>query len=96
MSTGIKSILNHQLTIDNSCKEPIKQPPINAVDRIADSLVKEYANPGFRRWYCGIIYEFGIQQVFEWQSRAKEGKEPAKLFSAYVKEARIYKKRPLQ
>jgi hypothetical protein len=66
--------------------------PIDAVDMLADELVAEYSNPNFRAWYCGIIYEFGSSKVWEWRRRAAEGKEPAKLFSKYVKDARIYRK----
>ena len=63
---------------------------IAVVDRIADELVKEYNNQGFRRWYCGVIQEFGFTKVNEWQRRSKEGREPGKLFSMYVKDARKY------
>jgi hypothetical protein len=61
---------------------------MSEVDSLADLLVEAYDNSQYRRWYCKIIYEFGIPQVQEWFRRAKEGKEPAKLFTAYVNQAR--------
>lgn len=91
MPNDIKSILKSQLPIDKSSVIPSKQLPIEAVDRLADEIVEEYSNPGFRQWYCGVIYQFGFSQVAEWRARAKEGREPARLFSKYVKEARSFR-----
>jgi hypothetical protein len=91
MTIDIKTILSSQLPIDNSVKKSIKQLPIDAVDKLADELVATYKNPSFRQWYCGVIYEFGFAQVSEWRERSKEGREPAKLFSKYVKDTRLYK-----
>jgi len=88
--TELKNLLP-QLPIDNSGKTITKQLPIDAVDKVADELVSEYSNSGFRQWYCGVIYEFGFDKVHEWKRRASEGREPAKLFSKYVKDARSYK-----
>lgn len=90
MTTSIHKILSQYPTDNSKDKPSFKQPPIDAVDRIVDALVREYDNPGFRRWYCGVVYEFGPAQFEEWRRRASEGKEPAKLFSKYVKEARTY------
>lgn len=64
--------------------------PVAAVDELADELVKEYSNDLYRRWYCGIIYEFGFATVNEWRTRAASGKQPARLFSKYVRDARTY------
>lgn len=72
--------------------KPIKQLPIEQVDELADELVRAYGNPVFRVWYCGVIYEFGLAKVHEWKGRAAEGKEPGKLFSKYVQDARRYRK----
>lgn len=63
---------------------------IDVVDKIADELAKDYNNLRFRNWYCGVIYQFGPNKVHEWQIRSREGNEPAKLFSKYVKDARAY------
>jgi hypothetical protein len=90
VATELKDLLP-ELPDDNSGESFFKQPPIDAVDRIADALVSEYHNPEWRRWYCAVIYEFGPVRVYEWQQRAREGKWPAKLFSKYVKEARTYR-----
>lgn len=89
MTNDIKSIISH-LPIDSSSNKIIKQLPIDAVDKLADELVIEYSNPKFRQWYCGVIYQFGFAQISEWRGRSKEGKEPAKLFSKYVKDARSH------
>lgn len=85
-----KYINKHHLSIDSSGITLVKHIPINSVDRIADSLVREYDNPQWRKWYCGVIYEFGLSKIEEWRIKAKEGKSPSKLFSLYVSEARKY------
>lgn len=92
MATDLKSILSSQLPIDNSGSIPNKQLSIDAVDKLADELVTDYNNVQFRQWYCGVIYQYGYAQVSEWRNRAKEGREPAKLFSKYVKDARTFKR----
>lgn len=93
MTIDLKTILKDHLVADISGnKLPVKQLPIDAVDRIADSLVSEYVNPEWRKWYCGVIYEFGPAQVEEWRKRADDGKVPAKLFTTYVTQARKYKR----
>jgi hypothetical protein len=93
MTIGIRELLdNKQLPIDSSrLKEPKKQIPIGAVDRLANELVAEYSNPKYRVWYCKVIYEFGVERVLEWRNRALEGREPAKLFSKYVKDASTFR-----
>lgn len=92
MVTGIGSILeNKQLPKDNWENEGNKHLPIGLVDQLADELVREYSNPGYRKWYCKIIYTHGVEQVHEWRRRATEGNEPAKLFSKYVKDAQVFK-----
>lgn len=84
----------NQYPIGSSNKSSIKHElPIDSVDKLADELVAEYSNPDFRRWYCGVIYDFGFAQVNEWRGRAREGTEPAKLFSKYVRDTRKYKRR---
>jgi hypothetical protein len=84
----------HQDPIDSSYRTPIKhQLPISAVDELTNELINEYNNERFKRWYCGVIYEFGVSQVLEWRGRAHEGKEPSKLFSKYVIDARTYRKK---
>ena len=74
---------------------PNDQPskvPMEVVDILAAELVEEYQNPDYHKWYCRIIYEFGPLQVEEWRQRAREGASPGKLFSAYVKSARLKKR----
>jgi hypothetical protein len=64
------------------------RPGITAVDKLADTLVDAYDNSQYRTWYCRIIYELGVKKVEELHERAKAGREPKKLFSALVREAR--------
>ena len=87
----IKSILNNHLPIVDKNLGQSKKLPILAVDKVADELVDEYKNIKYRRWYCGVIYEFGFEKVEEWRCRAREGNEPAKLFSKYVKDSRAFR-----
>jgi len=81
---------NYQLPNDKSSNKKNLDLPIASVDKIADELATEYANQDYRRWYCGVIYEFGFSKVNEWRRRASKGREPAKLFSRYVRDARVY------
>jgi hypothetical protein len=67
---------------------PLIQIPIEQVDDLADELVEEYSNPDYRKWYCGIIYEFGVERVKKWRHRASTGNSPGSLFSTYVTQAR--------
>jgi hypothetical protein len=82
---------NYQLPKGNSISKTKHELPIDAVDQLADELVREYGNPLYRKWYCGVIYEYGFSQVNEWRKRASEGDEPGKLFSKYVKDTQTYK-----
>lgn len=90
MLADLKSLINTQLRTDSPKGFVNKKLAVDVVDKIADELAKEYSNLSFRNWYCGVIYQFGPSKVHEWQVRAKEGREPAKLFSKYVKDARAY------
>jgi len=92
MTSDIGSIIGKkQLPIDSSSNKPNKQIPIASVDGLADELASEYSNAGYRSWYCKVIYAFGVEQVFEWRRRASEGREPAKLFSKYAKDAMTFR-----
>jgi hypothetical protein len=87
----VNIVNKYQLPSGNSGNKNKHQLPIGTVDEIVEELCKEYSNPYYRRWYCGVIYEFGPSVVEEWRRRACEGKEPAKLFSKYVKDTRTYR-----
>jgi hypothetical protein len=76
-----------QLRDDNS-HLPVKQLPIAEVDALAAELVEEYSNPKYLKWYCGVIYQFGFEQIAEWRSKAASGTSPGGLFGYYVKQAR--------
>lgn len=92
MVNGIGEILsNKQLPKDSRDKAKGTQIPISTVDALADELVGEYANPVYRKWYCKVIYRYGLAQVNEWRRRATEGKDPARLFSKYVKDAETFR-----
>ena len=87
MVDSLNSILkSHSPIVLEEVSQQVK-PLISVVDAIADELVAEYSNPDYRRWYCGVINRYGLAKVDEWRRRASEGKEPAKLFSLYVKQA---------
>jgi len=64
------------------------KPSLEKVDKLADELCSEYDNFGFRKWYCKVINDYGIERVTAWQENSRSGATPAKLFSYYVKQAR--------
>lgn len=85
-STG-SLVMGNGEQLDNSQLAP-PMLSMEEVDRLADELVTEYSNPGYREWYCKVIYEFGPERVRYWQKKCRGGKTPARLFSFYVKQAR--------
>jgi len=90
MGIGIGEILNNKQLPKGNRDKVSNRIPIDSVDVLADELVSEYANPEYRKWYCKVIYKYGLAQTQEWRRRASEGKEPARLFSKYVKDAQTY------
>ncbi len=90
MANDIRSILNTQMA--NGGKSPRPKPQAERVDELASRLVSTYANPQSRRWYCGVIYKFGIDRVEIWLSCSKEARVPGALFTHYVNEAGGYRK----
>lgn len=72
----------------NNSPLSLNKPPIDSVDELADELATDYSNPNYRTWYCGVIYEFGIEKVRYWQQKASNGNFPGKLFGYYVRQAR--------
>jgi hypothetical protein len=69
-----------------------RKPRLSDVDELADLLVESYGNSDYRQWYCKVIYEFGVQRVLEWYKRAESGREPGKVFTTYVNQARTVRK----
>ena len=65
-----------------------QKPTTEEVELMARLLAIEFENPRFFKWYCGVVHQFGPVQVEEWRLKAGEGKEPGKLFSKLVSEAR--------
>jgi len=80
LSGNREQLANDQLTST--------KPSLEKVDMLADELCSEYDNLGFRKWYCKVINDFGIERVVAWQENSRSGSTPAKLFSYYVKQAR--------
>lgn len=66
-------------------KERLNHLPIERVDEEVARLIAKYRNPGWKKWYCKIVYTLGIPKVIELERRASEGDEPAKLFSKLAK-----------
>lgn len=65
-----------------------KDLPASDVDAKADELVSEFHNPTFRKWYCQVIYDIGLDKVDEICAKARDGDEPGKLFSHYANQQR--------
>ncbi len=51
------------------------------VDQYAGYLAREFNNTGYRKWYCMLIYELGINRVKELEGRVSDARDPGKLFS---------------
>lgn len=82
MATALKDLINSHLPDDD--RPNFKHLALTLVGSIADELVQEYSGEKYRRWYCGVIYQYGPAKVQEWRVRAREGECPAKLFSKYA------------
>ena len=91
MTSDLKTILTSQMANASSGKVTQK-PPVALVDEIADELVKQYANPAFRGWYCGVINKFGVARIREWQRRAEDADSPGRVFTTYVNQAGGYRR----
>lgn len=83
----------NQLPIVNRDNVTPKRPPLVYVDYLADELVKEYGTPDYRKWYCALIYRYGLAQVEEWRKRAEKANAPVRVFSKYAAQAKNTKKR---
>ncbi|MCA9332579.1 hypothetical protein KDA00_01770 [Candidatus Saccharibacteria bacterium] len=58
------------------------------VDKLALELAIAFNNLKYVSYYCGVIYDFGPNQVHEWKRRVSDSKEPGKLFSKIVTDCR--------
>lgn len=58
------------------------------VEELANKLSADFGNPKYFRWYCSVIYEFGIPYVEQLQARVSDAKYPGKLFSKIVHDRR--------
>jgi hypothetical protein len=63
-------------------------PSYREVSVYAYDLAYTFDNLKFHRWYCGVVYQFGIDQVEAWREKALKGDNPGRLFSTLVKGAR--------
>lgn len=63
-----------------------RKPAISEVDALADELIKQFNNPDYRPWYCRVIYELGITEVYELMNRVRDAKNPGTLFSKIASE----------
>lgn len=63
-----------------------KDLPSSEVDRLADELVQNYKNPGFRKWYCDIVIALGGSKIEDLKKKVANGENPGKLFSHYAKQ----------
>lgn len=96
MSTGIAQVLSTSKTIVNcppSTTNNNCQLSIDEVSKFGKEIAVELNNPGYKDWYCGIIYDFGITQVNEWKRIALSKNTPGRYFSTLVREARKQKNR---
>lgn len=89
---NINQIIKAHMTYGTLTNDKVSKVRLEQVDELADMLVKEYSNPGSRRWYCGVINKYGVAKVLEWNGRASEGKRPGRLFSSYVNQAGGYRR----
>ena len=58
------------------------------VEELANKLCSDFGNPKYFRWYCSVIYEFGIPYVEQLQARVSDAQYPGKLFSKLVHDRR--------
>ena len=54
------------------------------VEQAANRLCGQYGNAQYFKWYCGAIYEFGLQKIEELEARVSDAKKPGRLFSKIV------------
>ncbi len=57
------------------------KPSMIEVDELADHLCSLYDNSSYRKWYCRVIYELGVNRVKTLVAMCSDAKEPAKLFT---------------
>lgn len=88
----MSSDVNDKQLAPDSRQLPIRQLPIEEVDNLADKLAADFDNPLWRKWYCGVINEFGVERVEYWYARSMSANAPGRLFSHYVKQARLTSK----
>lgn len=72
-------------------QQDTEKPTLSVVDQLAEDLASEHENTGWEKWYCGIIYEFGVEVVSNWRERVLTSDSPGRLFSYIVKQARSEK-----
>lgn len=58
------------------------------VEEVANKLCSDFGNPKYFKWYCSVIYEFGIPYTEQLSARVGDAKYPGRLFSKLVKDLR--------
>lgn len=58
------------------------------VEELANKLSNDFGNPKYFRWYCSVIYEFGIPYTEQLRARVSDAQYPGKLFSKLIQDRR--------
>lgn len=80
------SIGKHLPNVRREFKDFKKELSSTQVDEYVSGLIKEYGSPEYRRWYCVLVYEFGIQTIDDLRGRCRDARTPARLFARLAKE----------
>lgn len=71
----------------------LNKPASHEVDDLAHDLSAKFNNTQFLRWYCGVIYDFGVSRTKELAGRTDGVNYPGKLFSTLVSDERSIRKK---
>lgn len=58
------------------------------VEELANKLCVDFGNPKYFRWYCSVIYEFGVPYIEQLCARVSDAKYPGRLFSKLIQDRR--------
>jgi hypothetical protein len=83
-TTTVKTTgLDLSKTTANNCKG--YQCTVEQVDvLVADAMAAGVCNPRMKAWYCKAAYVLGSERFMRAVSQAREGRNPAKLFSYLI------------
>jgi hypothetical protein len=57
------------------------KPEKEVVDLLAEQISDSFGTDKYRKWYCKLIYEFGVDQIHEWLDKASYYRNPEKVFA---------------